>query len=57
MYPGAIALNHPDRPAVIEAESGRQLTYQDLDENSARLAPLYSPARSSFPVHSGRWPR
>jgi long-chain acyl-CoA synthetase len=37
-YPGAIALNHPDRPAVIEAESGRQLTYQD---NSARLAKVF----------------
>ncbi|SNR82891.1 fatty-acyl-CoA synthase [Haloechinothrix alba] len=38
MYPGTIAEAAPDRPAVILAETGEILTYQDLDDRSARLA-------------------
>jgi long-chain acyl-CoA synthetase len=38
MFPGTHAAVAPDRPAVIVAESGRTLTYRELDENSARLA-------------------
>jgi fatty-acyl-CoA synthase len=38
MFPGTHAKSAPDRPAVIMAESGRGLTYAELDENSARLA-------------------
>ena len=38
MYPGTHAASAPDRPAVIMAESGRALTYKELDDNSARLA-------------------
>src|SRR5271165_5112858 len=38
MFPGIHARSAPDRPAVIMAESGRMLTYRELDENSARLA-------------------
>jgi long-chain acyl-CoA synthetase len=38
MFPGTHAASAPDRPAVIMAESGRVLTYRELDDNSARLA-------------------
>lgn len=38
MFPGTHAATAPDRPAVIIADSGRSLTYQELDDNSARLA-------------------
>jgi long-chain acyl-CoA synthetase len=38
MFPGTHAASAPDRPAVIMAESGRALTYRELDDNSARLA-------------------
>src|SRR6516164_8373842 len=38
MFPGTHAASAPDRPAVIMAESGRTLTYKELDDNSARLA-------------------
>lgn len=38
MYPGTYATSMPTRPAVIMAESGRTLTYRELDEHSARLA-------------------
>jgi long-chain acyl-CoA synthetase len=38
MYPGLHARNNPDKPAVILAESGDVVTYQQLDRNSAALA-------------------
>jgi fatty-acyl-CoA synthase len=38
MYPGTHAASAPDRPAVIMVDTGRVLTYRELDENSARLA-------------------
>ncbi|OBH26254.1 acyl-CoA synthetase [Mycobacterium sp. E1715] len=38
MYPGTHADNAPERPAVILAESGKVLTYRQLDDNSAALA-------------------
>ena len=38
MFPGTHAASAPERPAVIMAESGRALTYAELDDNSARLA-------------------
>ncbi|MBI3213405.1 MAG: acyl-CoA synthetase [Mycobacterium sp.] len=38
MYPGTHAAVAPERPAVIMADSGRTVTYGQLDENSARLA-------------------
>jgi long-chain acyl-CoA synthetase len=38
MYPGTHAVSAPDRPAVINADSGQVVTYGELDENSARLA-------------------
>jgi long-chain acyl-CoA synthetase len=38
MFPGTHAKSAPGRPAVIMAESGRTLTYRELDDNSARLA-------------------
>ncbi|CCW12642.1 AMP-binding protein [Rhodococcus aetherivorans] len=38
MYPGVIAMTSPDRPAVIVAGTDRQLTYKELDDNSAALA-------------------
>ncbi|MCV7151305.1 AMP-binding protein [Mycolicibacterium pyrenivorans] len=38
MYPGSHAQNDPDRPAVILAETGTQVTYRQLDDRSAALA-------------------
>jgi fatty-acyl-CoA synthase len=38
MYPGTHAAVAPGRRAVIMADSGRAITYGQLDENSARLA-------------------
>ncbi|MDQ4117846.1 MAG: acyl-CoA synthetase [Actinomycetota bacterium] len=38
MFPGTHARTHPDKPAVIQPESGRTLTYAELDDRSARLA-------------------
>jgi long-chain acyl-CoA synthetase len=38
MYPGTHAASAPDRPAVVMADSGRMVTYGQLDDNSARLA-------------------
>ena len=39
-YPGSFARSRPDHAAVIMAESGRVLTYRELDERSNRLAHL-----------------
>ncbi|WP_344908084.1 acyl-CoA synthetase [Streptosporangium longisporum] len=44
MHPGAIAAVSPDKPAVIMAESGRVVTYRELDEQSNRLAHLFRSA-------------
>lgn len=38
MFPGVFATRTPDKPAVIRAATGEQLTYRQLDENSTRLA-------------------
>ncbi|OIJ66013.1 acyl-CoA synthetase [Streptomyces mangrovisoli] len=38
MYPGAHVRTSPDRPAVVMAETGRTLTYAELEQNSLRLA-------------------
>ena len=38
MYPGTFAATHPDRPAVIMAETGEGLTYRQLEDGSVRLA-------------------
>ncbi|MEL7157198.1 MAG: AMP-binding protein [Actinomycetota bacterium] len=40
MYPGTHASTTPDKPAVIMAGSGEQLTFAELDQRSARLAQL-----------------
>jgi long-chain acyl-CoA synthetase len=38
VYPGTHAATTPDKPAVVMAESGRILTYAELDDRSSRLA-------------------
>ncbi|MFI7666128.1 acyl-CoA synthetase [Nocardia sp. NPDC049526] len=38
MYPGAFATTHPDRPAVIMAETGETITYRTLEDHSIRFA-------------------
>ena len=40
MYPGTIAAQHPDRPAIVMGTSGEAVTYRELDERSNRLAHL-----------------
>jgi hypothetical protein len=40
MYPGTIAAQHPDRPAVVMGGSGEVVTFRELDERSNRLAHL-----------------
>ncbi|SNR60722.1 fatty-acyl-CoA synthase [Haloechinothrix alba] len=44
MYPGTHAHRTPDKPAVVMAETGEQLSYRVLDENSARLARVLNDA-------------
>lgn len=43
------ARRHPDRPAAIEAATGRQVTYGELDDRSARLAATFEAAG----IHEG----
>ncbi|MFC5138943.1 AMP-binding protein [Actinomycetospora rhizophila] len=38
MYPGSIAAQVPDRPAIVLAETGETVTHRELDVRSARLA-------------------
>ncbi|CAN5792008.1 acyl-CoA synthetase [soil metagenome] len=38
MYPGVHAKSMPDHPAVIVAETGKRVTYRQLDDRSAALA-------------------
>lgn len=38
MFPGVFAARTPDKPAVIRASTGDQLTYRELDDHSTRLA-------------------
>ena len=38
MYPGITAATHPQRPAVIHAETGKVTTFQELHEASIRLS-------------------
>lgn len=38
MFPGTHAATHPDKPAVIMADSGASLTYGELDARSAAVA-------------------
>jgi long-chain acyl-CoA synthetase len=40
MYPGAYAVQTPDRPAAILHETGERLTYAELEERSVRLSRL-----------------
>lgn len=44
MYPGTWAEQTPDKPALIMAETGEQLTYAHLDERSLRLAHVLADA-------------
>ncbi|ALE75793.1 acyl-CoA synthetase [Pseudonocardia sp. EC080610-09] len=38
MFPGTHARTRPDHPAVVQPESGRTVTYAELDDRSRRLA-------------------
>jgi acyl-CoA synthetase (AMP-forming)/AMP-acid ligase II len=51
MWPGAIAQDHPDKPAYIMAASGQVVTYAELDERSNRLAHLWYDAGLRFGDH------
>jgi long-chain acyl-CoA synthetase len=41
MYPGNWAKTHPDKLAVIVPESGRELTYRELNNRSTQLAHFF----------------
>jgi acyl-CoA synthetase (AMP-forming)/AMP-acid ligase II len=41
MYPGSVAANHPDRPAIVMAGSGETLTYAELDAEANRASHLF----------------
>jgi long-chain acyl-CoA synthetase len=41
MYPGSHAVLQPDKPAVVMATSGEQVSFKELEERSARLAQLF----------------
>ncbi|MFV0259027.1 MAG: AMP-binding protein [Acidimicrobiales bacterium] len=41
MYPGTFAETTPEKPAVIMADTGEQLTYRELNDRSNRLAQLW----------------
>jgi fatty-acyl-CoA synthase len=38
MYPGTHALRTPDKPAIVMAATGQQVTYAELEDRSLRLA-------------------
>ena len=38
MYPGIHALRTPDKPAIVMAATGRQVSYAELEDRSLRLA-------------------
>jgi fatty-acyl-CoA synthase len=38
VYPGTHARHTPDKPAIVVADTGRTLTYRELDDRSLRLA-------------------
>lgn len=38
MYPGTHADQNPHKPAIVMADSGRTVTYRELEDNSSRLA-------------------
>ena len=40
MYPGAHAVRHADRPAVIMASSGASISYDEYEARANRLAHL-----------------
>ncbi len=40
-HPSAFALNQPDHPAFVVADTGEQLTYRELDAGSNRVAQLF----------------
>jgi long-chain acyl-CoA synthetase len=44
MYPGAHAQTTPDKPAFVMADTGRAVTYKELDEASNRLAHVFADA-------------
>ncbi len=41
MHPSVHAQTHPDKPAVIVAETGEAISYKELDEASNRVAHLF----------------
>ncbi len=41
MYPAPRATTHPNQPAIIMAESGETITYEELETRSNRLAHLF----------------
>lgn len=44
MYPGAIAETTPDKPAVVMADTGEQITFAELHDYASRLANLFNAA-------------
>ena len=40
LFPGAVATDHPDRPAILMGSTGASLTYTELDAYANRLSQL-----------------
>ena len=40
MFPGHVALTHPDKPAVIMARTGKTITYAELDVSANKISRL-----------------
>lgn len=44
MYPGAFVATQPSQPAIIMSESGRSMSYSELDDEANRIANLFANA-------------
>jgi len=40
MFPGHVALTHPDKPAIVMARSGKTITYAELDRSANQVSQL-----------------
>jgi long-chain acyl-CoA synthetase len=51
VYPGAHVAQHPDKPAIVMADTGQTLSYAELEDHSIRLARVFAEAGLSRGDH------